>query len=83
MLMSNQTHNQEGYVSPFAKRENLKDALINRAIDDEKNKHQLLEQELRRRDLEKRNGYRNDLLLQIEERRRRENMKRDGEVREK
>jgi hypothetical protein len=34
MLMNNQSHNQEVYVSPFAKRDNLKDAHITKAIDD-------------------------------------------------
>lgn len=40
MLMNNQNYNQETYVSPFAKRDNLKDNLINKAIEDERSRYQ-------------------------------------------
>lgn len=34
MLMNNQTQNVEAYVSPFSKRDAMKDALIKNNIDD-------------------------------------------------
>ena len=43
MLMNNQSHNQEVYVSPFAKRDNLKDSLINKAIEEERSRYQNVE----------------------------------------
>jgi hypothetical protein len=33
MLMNSQSDKQQSYVSPFSKRDNLKEALINKGID--------------------------------------------------
>ena len=40
MLMNNQSHNQEIYVSPFSKRDNLKDALIQKGVDEDLKRYQ-------------------------------------------
>jgi hypothetical protein len=50
MLLSNQTHNVEGYVSPFLKREAMKDTLIEHNIEDERKRYQLFDLDSRKRD---------------------------------
>ncbi len=49
MLMNNQSHNQEIYVSPFSKRDNLKDALIQKGVDEDLKRYRQSEQEARMR----------------------------------
>jgi hypothetical protein len=50
----------------------MKDALIQNNIDDERQRYQLYEVDARKREMERRNAYKNELLDQIDERRRKE-----------
>lgn len=43
MLMNNQNQNSETYVSPFTKRDAMKDALIDNNISDERARYQTFE----------------------------------------
>jgi len=65
MLMNSQSNNQQQFVSPFSKGDSLKDSLINKNIEDERNRRLAGEQDLNKRDLEKKNIYRNELMQQI------------------
>lgn len=76
MLMNNQSHNVETYVSPFSKRDAMKDTLIEHNIEDERKRYQLFDINARKIEQEKKNSYRNELLDQIEERRRKEYLSR-------
>lgn len=70
-------------MNPFSKRDNLKEALIAKGIDEDRQKQQLAERGSRQLQAEKRNHYRNDLLQQIDERRLKEHALKDSELREK
>lgn len=65
MLMSNQVQNQETYISPFSKRDAMKDTLITQGVEDERKKFQLYDMDLKKKEQEKRNSYKNELLNQI------------------
>ena len=47
--MNNQTQKQESFVSPFAKRDNLKDQLINKNIEEERKRYAEVEVEHRQK----------------------------------
>jgi hypothetical protein len=63
--MSNQVQNQETYISPFSKRDVMKDTLITQGVEDERKKFQLYDMDLKKKEQEKRNSYKNELLNQI------------------
>lgn len=42
MLMNNQIQNGESYISPFSKRDALKEELIDKNLEDERKKYQLI-----------------------------------------
>ncbi|EFX60085.1 hypothetical protein DAPPUDRAFT_345434 [Daphnia pulex] len=83
MLMNNQSHNTETYVSPFSKRDAMKDTLIDQNIEDERKRYQLFDVDSRKREQERKNVYRNELLDQIEERKRKEYLSRHNLQKEK
>lgn len=43
MLMNNQTSNTESYVSPFSKRDAMKDTLIEQNIEEERKRYQMFD----------------------------------------
>lgn len=71
-LSHQQRLKQDSYVSPFSQADTLKEALINKGIDQDRQRYLHADQESRLREAEKRNQYRNELLHQIEERRHKE-----------
>ena len=70
MLLSNQEQLQSSYVSPYSIRDSMKEQHINHSVEEGENRLRQWEVEERRRNLEKKNMYRSELMNQIEERKR-------------
>lgn len=66
MLLSNQEQLQSNYVSPYSMRDNLKDQHINHSIEEGEKKMKQWEDTERRRQADKRNMYRSELMHQME-----------------
>ena len=83
MLLSNQEQLQSSYVSPYSIRDNMKEQHIHHSIEEGEQRLRQWEIEERRRQMEKKNMYRSELMNQIEERKKLESRHREEEQKKK
>ncbi len=74
MLLNNQEQLQSTYVSPYSIRDNMKDQHITHSVEEGEQKIKQWEIEERKRQADRKNMYRSELMHQIEERKRMETM---------
>lgn len=77
MLLNNQAQMQSSYVSPFSVRDAMKDDHINNSVNEGERRMKEWEIFDQKRQLEKKNMYKSDLVNQINERKRMETMNRE------
>ena len=83
MLLSNQEQLQSSYVNPYSIRDSMKDEHIIHSCEEGEQRLKKWELEERRRQMDKKNLYRSELMHQIEERKRLESRHREEEMRKK
>lgn len=83
MLLTNQEQLQSSYVSPFSIRDSMKDQHIAHSVEEGEERLKQWDIEEKRRQAERKNMYRSELMSQIEERRRMETMNKEEESRKK